>query len=241
MIPIIKRRGRLSASAPEYSYISEVMSDSPRFYWLMDESSSPCLPSAGAYNYNVTGGTFKAEGHLPGGAVSFNGSTDHAETSGFLDFSSSNKVVVESIMKVISYTGDPVTNQIFEFGPNIAAENDAFSFSRAPANHAGFVKGNVGWNSATWSTMSSGFHHVAIVYDFGETTNELHLYVDGNLQTPASTPDTSNNTANFGNRVLYLASRAGTQFFANIAIQHIALYNDLSAERILDHAQAAGF
>jgi len=85
------------------------------------------------------------------------------------------------------------------------------------------------------------WHHVVAVFDkSASAADEVRYYVDGVEISCISNPASSEGANNFGDHVLYIASRAGSEYWTQGYIQHIAIYSDLSASDIEEHAAAAG-
>ena len=106
---------------------------------------------------------------------------------------------------------------------------------------AAAVHGNVGYSVNCYTQPTSGvWHHLAIIFDKTQAgSNQTALYIDGVLQTPASSPATAQNTNSFGNNPFYLFSRAGSQFFNAGEMDDLRIYNQaLSAGAIQQLYQA---
>lgn len=211
-------------------------------YWPMNEAAGATSLGAavGGTAINLTGGTAGVSGQT-GTAVSFDGTNDFGVTASNLDLTSHNKVVVEALMKY-SYTDQGFDG--WEFSPNVNSLTTGFMFAPVEASSLTssnlILKGNGGYNYSFYSRPSAdSWHHIVTVFDKGAATDETAFYVDGQLQSMVSQPASSNNTNTFGNNLLYLMSRGGTSLFGQGEVQHLAIYSDLGADRILAHYQEA--
>lgn len=237
----------LIPSPAHADYRDTIEIDTPLYYWPMDEAAGATSLTAavGGTAINLTGATSGAGGQVDGTAVSFNGTSNFGATAASIDLTAYNKVAVEALVYFNNYS-TAGTLMGWELSTGIGNTTTGFYFAAkngdSPNNKfTPAVKGNTGYNYSQYAQASAGaWHHVVAVYDKGQTTNEVSLYVDGQLQTPESSPLTTNNTNNFGNQVLYLMSRAGTSAFTPGKLQHLAIYSSLSSDRILAHAQATG-
>ncbi len=210
-------------------------------YWPMDESSGTTLNAAvGGNAINLTGATPGASGQVDGSAVQFNGTNNYGVTASNLNFTGRNKLVVEALMYVDSYTDSIRLG--WEFSPSTITNQGGFYYAQdVGAVSEATVKGNTGLNVADYSRPTAGrWHMYTVVYNMGSATNEVELYIDGALQAVTTRPFTNNNTSNFGNYQLYLMSRNGSSFFGNGKMQHLAIYSDLTDSQMISHAQAAG-
>jgi hypothetical protein len=212
------------------------------YYWPMDQTSGTSLTAAvGSTAITVSGGAvLGATGKIDGTAVSFDGINDYAFTAASLNLTAYNKVVVEAVIYVPTYT--TAARNIWEFGTSVIGSIESFFFSidggtdgvTALSNNA--LHGNAGYSLATYTRPTAGvWHHVAAVYDKSLSTNEASLYIDGVLQSGTYVLNT-NSTNTFGNLVTYLMSRAGTGNFTEGKMQHLAIYSNLSAARITAHS-----
>jgi hypothetical protein len=213
------------------------------YYWPMDEASGATSLSAakGGTAISVAGATAGEAGKIDGTAISFNGTSNSAQTALNLDLTAYNKIVVEALVYVPAYTSTGRT--IWEFSPNVTnSPADTFMFNidggvsgvESTSNVA--LQGSGGYSIATFTRPTAGvWHHIVTVYNKGLATNEVDLYIDGVLQS-ATRPYNTNSTNNFGNRVLYLMARNANASFTEGKMQHLAIYSDLSEARILAHA-----
>jgi hypothetical protein len=108
---------------------------------------------------------------------------------------------------------------------------------------AAAVHGNVGYSVNCYTQPTSGvWHHLAIIFDKTQAgNNQTALYIDGVLQTPASSPITAQNTNTFDSNPIYVFSRGGSQFFNAGEMDGLRIYNQaLSAAQIQQLYQAGG-
>ena len=234
----------ISVGTAHAAYRNTIESDSPLYYWPMDEAAGATSVSAaiGGTAINLTGATAGVLGQTDGTAVSFNGTTNYGATASTINLSSYNKVVVEALMNY-TYTGAGAV--AWESTNNLNASTTGFGFFQTDpsllTNSTVILKGDVGHSYGYVTRSSTGdWHHVAAVYDKSLSTNEVSLYIDGVLRTISSRPLNSNNTNNFGTDILYLMSRGGGSLFNQAKIQHLAIYSGLTATQIAAHAVASG-
>lgn len=211
-------------------------------YWPFDNDWTA---AAGGVNF-VRGGSGPAFGAARQGAAAgqFNGTDDTLVTEAPLDLTAYNAVSIELWLRFLTY--DLVNNKmLFEFSNNFIDYIDAFLFASMGANAGDPVtvalKGNVGSSQAFYNLalthMDDGaYHHAVIVLDKSLPANEVNLYQNAALLAPSSRSTNSNNTNNFGNRLLYVASRAGSSFHSNVLIDELAIYSGVLPEaNILAH------
>jgi lysophospholipase L1-like esterase len=80
---------------------------------------------------------------------------------------------------------------------------------------------------------------VVVFFDKSQPSQETYLYIDG-IPTVSQSVAANNNTDAFGSELFHIASRGGSSLYSNQKIQHVAIYSDLSAAKILTHATLAG-
>lgn len=164
----------------------------------------------------------QVSGQLSGG-LSFNGTNERLSVG--LNLSSYNAVTVGWWMYKSSFTTDD--RLAFEFTNNFNSSTGGFVCN--PNASAGAqlqisVKGS-GYNTAAYTPPSTGaWHHYVAIYDKSLSTNEVSLYIDGSLATPASRATNTNNINNFASSTLYIASRAGTTLFHACQMDEFRLY-----------------
>jgi hypothetical protein len=102
-------------------------------------------------------------------------------------------------------------------------------FGSCPGSTTVYVRGNVGYNGACYTTPSAGvWHHYVGVYDKSLSSNEVDFYVDGSLQTPTSRPDNSNNGNTFANNTIYIGAgiiSGNPTGFENEILDEVRVYN----------------
>ena len=211
-------------------------------YWPMTDSSgtSTLVSPIGGVPIVLSGATKNSAGQIDGGAVSFNGTNNYGVTASNINLSQYNKIAVEALFNYSPNTGGVA----WESTSDLNTSSTGFLFlpvEPSVTNSSNvLLKGEGGYNYAFYAKpTASSWHHIVTVYDKSDPVNEVSYYVDGALQTASSRPDTTNNTNNFGNNLLYLMSRGGSSLFTPGSMQHLAIYSDLSPSRILAHYQAA--
>jgi lysophospholipase L1-like esterase len=232
-------------SAAEAAYRDTIQAESTLLnYWPLDNNAGATSTAlVGSANMFLSSTTASVAGQIDGTAVSFNGTSGFGSSTASIDLSSTNKVVIEGL--IFLNAGANADNVAWELSTNINTVTTGFNFSPDLLGTAStsvlVMKGNGGYNYDFYNRPSyGGWHHIVTIFDKGQATVETSLYIDGVLVTATSTGGYSNNTNNFGNLPFYLMSRAGASGFLGGKLQHVAIYSDLSAARILAHAQASG-
>ena len=226
------------------TYQSTVAAESTLlYYWPMQEGagSTTLAAAKGSTAINLTSATCGVTGQI-GTAVSFTGSASSAGvTAATLNLSSYNKIVVEALVYFPSFNSSD--GLAWEFSENTGSNTDGFMFdpNSSSGNMLVQIKGDVGFNYAGyWRPSTATWHHVVIVFDKSQATNEEFIYIDGIQALISTVGGTNNNTNNFGNNLLHIASRGGSSLWCNEKIQHLAIYSDLSLAKIQTHAALAG-
>ena len=195
--------------------------------------------SSNVNNGTLTNGPTFNSGN--GGSIIFDGVDDIANF-GNIDLSATNKVSVSFWCKIITYAEIPGSGHlIFEVSTNFNSSQTGFLLSYADDSNSSFLgqyplllalNGNVGYTIPAFSKTlvnDSQWHHYVCIYDKSQSSanDECKLYLDGTLRTPIFYPNglMSNNTNNFGNNPLFIASRSGGVAPANIQMSIFSLYN----------------
>jgi len=237
----IKRLYRIGATLKINTDVSRDNPDLERGlvgYWSFDGKD---MAGVTAYdrsgqnnNGTLTNGPARAIGKI-GQALNFDGVDDFIATPSF-DLTGTNVVSV-SMWEKHDTTG--FIDVAYEFSTDINAVATGFNLvldtpDCDPQGIFVALKGDVGLNAACYTPPSvKTWHHYLAIYDKSLTSSEIKLYIDGVLQTPYSTPFSSNNTNNFGNVPLYLMSRAGTAWQTQGQLDDVRIYNRaLSADEI---------
>ncbi len=156
--------------------------------------------------------------------ISFDGSNDYAQSTASLDLSGTNVITVATWLK---WPSSPPLKVYWESSANYNNFSDTFACFQVDNNSKLSFdhKGNVGYCLSNLNTQPSAatWHHFAVIYDFSLSTNEVYAYVDGSLATMQYSTN-ANNTGNFGNRVLNLASRNGASVFAQVEMADFRIY-----------------
>jgi hypothetical protein len=191
---------------------------------------------------NLVNGVSWVAGKI-GDAISANGTNQYG-TVPAIDLSGTSTVTVAFwANRTYSTTTESV---MLESTTNYNSSNTGFGFFPDDTGCKGIaaaVHGNVGYSVNCYTQPTSGvWHHLAIIFDKTQAgNNQTALYIDGVLQTPASSPITAQNTNSFGDNPFYLFSRAGSQFFNAGEMDDLRIYNQaLSAAQIQQLYQAGG-
>ena len=213
-------------------------------WWTFDDGSGTTAAdsSGNAYTMNLVNGVSWVAGKI-GGAISANGTNQYG-TVPTINLSTPTVTVAFWANRTYSTTTESV---MLESTTNYNQSQIGFGFFPDDTGCKGIaaaVHGNVGYSVNCYTQPTSGvWHHLAIIFDKTQPgSNQTTLYIDGVLQTPASSPATAQNTNNFsGNDPIYLFSRAGSQFFNAGEMDDLRIYNQaLSAGAIQQLYQAGG-
>jgi hypothetical protein len=173
----------------------------------------------------INGTTFNSANN---GVMVFDGTNDGARSFNNLNLSNTNAVTIFCFMKVNSFA---TTQVLYELGTNYNNDNDAFLISFDNTGMGASIKGNVGYNIASYDLSLMGdlqWCSVCGIHDKSQSSKENLLYRNaleiGELSNPLS-PYTANNTNNFGNRIFHIGARNRNAFFASINLSCFMLYN----------------
>jgi hypothetical protein len=233
------------------SYNSEVLADSPAFYWRMADADATCVDSGpnakdGAYNGGYTQGQDSLVYQDDNDSTLFNGSTGYVSLgtnqlqpilSGAtaLSFDCLFKPnTVSAARSIISLLGNSTNQQLFSCFISATAKARVTMFKGSNGSTLADLTSN--------TTLTSGrIYHIAAVFDFTSSPNTLSLYIDGVLDI--STTDLSGETAitvGTPTAIDRIASNYSNIWFFDGIIDEAALYTSaLSPERVLAHHNAA--
>ncbi len=216
-----------------------------KLYYTFDGKDTTQSITDSSYNGNTAywfgGATTTVIGKI-GQALSFNGTTNYVTTAA-PDFSGTPTITISFWVNRRYGTGGCCV--MFEDSTNFSSFVDTFTFfpdDTTDCTTPGFamllgISGNVGLNTSCYAQPSSNlWHHLVIIFDKTQTTsiNVIKLYVDGVFQSANNQNNTAINSNNFGNRALYLMSRAGTSNFSNGSLDDFRIYTrGLTANEIL--------
>jgi hypothetical protein len=205
----------------------------PAEYFAGDSTLALCCPlredgmdTVSGNHINLTNVKFSE------GAAYFNGVNAFGVTSRTLDLSGTNKLTVLANVKMNVYSLTAV--QVFvEMSVNAAGSAGNFAFYQdgtAVGDVLGsYCFGNVGLNYGAYRLVAGrengsdlNLHSYCSTYDMSLTSNEVNIFEGGKLLTLTDRIN-NNNTGAFGNKSIYIGSRAGTTFFANCSISDLAI------------------
>lgn len=185
------------------------------------------------------------------GYFSLNGTNNYIKTTSTLNLSTYNAVTVLVIFKARSYPVSGNVKFICEFTTDFNSFQTGFVWTyndtSLSQNYEVFtsIKGDVGYNIGVWNKNNYNDLNWEIstaVFDKSQTSAETSLYNQGALANVISNPFTgytSNNTNNFGNDYLFIGCRGGANYFTDLDIASILVYNRaLSAAEILQNYNA---
>lgn len=240
---------RRTVGQGDAAYRALVAADGALYHWPMDEASGNFAALIGSIALNATSMGYAAKGKLATNAGQFNGVNGTCQTASALALSAYNRIVVEAL--VVEPPKAIAVRFLWEYSNNYNNNAGAFVATCDGGNsgtvHKWYlgVRGNIA--AANYSEFvhpsHQVWHHAAVVYDFGgAAASEFELYVDGVLQAQnGASGETSDNTGNFGDYVLYVGSRNATSFFGPHTMQHLAIYGGagMTAAKILQHSEAS--
>ncbi len=204
----------------------------------------PDLGTASAGGINITNTNATTGTGLVGTSRVYNGTTAFAKSASTIDLSSLSNVTLEFIARFPTYTDD---ERCIEFGAdyNVIATGFVIWPSKDFGNGAKLYlakRGNAGHDAVGFARPTANtWHMFHVVLDTTQATpaNELKLYIDGVLQTPTDTSFANqNNTGNFGNLTLNVASKNGASLFGDVEMEELAIYSSLSDARKTAHFNA---
>lgn len=224
------------------AYSTAVLLDTPYVYYP-DASAAPWVDDIGALDVAITGATANQPGPLSFGdtkAFSFDGVDDFGQVA--LDLSDTQVITVEFWLWWDSFGSG--FDMALEFTEDEFSTNGGFVFD--PDHSAGVVeiahRINVGHNAKHYTRPSAAaWHHYAVVFDATQPeADEVTAYLDGAFWTPASHPNSAENTGSFVSSTLNVMCRNGASLFGDGDMAHLAVYKTaLSAGRIQAHFDAA--
>lgn len=217
-------------------YPAMILADGPLHYWRMDETSGTTLyDNVGDADITISGATINQTGQV-GPAVDFDGTDDYGEAT--IDLSAATTVYVEFWVRPDAYSVDVLLN----FAGSVADTPGAFFINCNAGPWLDVIKRNSAGNNAAryaQSVMPIGeWTHVVIVIPTSAGAS-VDLYINGALATPASRPFTDTGAQACGNATLRVMRSFGdTIYYADGAIQHLAIYDTLSEAQIAEHYAA---
>jgi hypothetical protein len=174
-----------------------------------------------------------------GGAIVFDGINDRAITVSSLNLSTTPIITINMWVKFITLpTGGGDSIRIMtELSDNYNSFSDSFWFGTII--EAGSVrwftqdKGNVGYNAKYLISplpVINTWYNFTVIYDHTQAaSDERTFYINGVNQTNIASTEggttyNSNNTNNFGNRLLYIGGRSTTSFSSNMNLGVFQVY-----------------
>jgi uncharacterized protein YjdB len=204
-------------------------------YWTFDEGSGTTAAdsSGNGYTAALSGATWVAGEY--GDAVSASGSAQYV-TIPAINLTTTSAVTISMwVNRTYSTVGG---HTLFENSANYNSSTTGFGVFPDDSTCHGIMageKGNVGYNVDCYNQPTSGvWHHLVFVFDKSQpATGEVTFYIDGLLQVPTQSPNTSNNTNAFGTNKTYIFTRGGTIEFSAGAVDQVQIFNRaLSAAEI---------
>jgi hypothetical protein len=169
----------------------------------------------------------------------FDGVDDYARSINTVNISDTNKITIEYVFNPLTYiTGTGSTKILMESTTNFNSFSTGFVFGYNDVGPGSWlydiaisVKGNVGYNINGWDKgflqSNTPLFFTAICDKSLSGQRETIFYTNGIFRSPVNyvTGFDSDNTNNFGNDLIFINGRNGSQFFANIEIYSIKIYN----------------
>lgn len=227
------------------TYVSEVLSDSPVGFWLLDEASGNWSDSSGnGHNASVsepgTAATYGVTGPLAGHtAVKFNGGTYarvtsaselHVSASGapwsleaWVKGDTSQSTFGSPSLLCIEYTGTYV-DYLLGFWTGSGTDNQA-SVNYYRGSWENLHDFGFGLDDNTW-------HHIVGTFD----GTDFRLYIDKNLRQGPSTPGANFGSATSNDLLIGCRWDSTSTRLTNMAVAGLAVYpTALSSTRIAAH------
>jgi hypothetical protein len=188
-------------------------------YWKFDEGYGDTVYDSGfgGNNGTITGADWTNDGKI-GKALSFDGDGDYVSTtSGTLD-------VDQGTVTMWYYNTGVQSDQDVLFGPKCSSCNYPLHLAEISSSNGFRV-----WNESAWimsvNNLSSGWHHVALLWD--ESANNMKLYVDGGLVDSYASYDNSwTSTGGVYIGADSLGARSATGIIDEVKIYNYALTQD---------------
>ncbi len=194
-------------------------------WWKLDETSGTSAADSSGSGYTgtyVNSPTLNVTGAWSGGrAVTFSSASSQAVSTPAINLSATSAVTVAFWAKTSSTSGN-----VFEASTNYNSFSDSFCILLTGSNAIqAAIKGNGGYNTAELTTTLDGsWKHFCFVFDTSQSAaNEVLIYIDGAVTSPTKAFSV-NNTNNFGNRAVYIASRAASSVFLNGTMDDVRVY-----------------
>lgn len=237
---VMKTRNDVLTFIRSYSYLSQVLADTPQWYFRMGVSSGATLSdiSGRGYSAALNGGfTLSQAGALAVStdtAISFNGSTGYASLSSLI-LPCVTAFTVECWFKVASTSNLSNTPRLIS-QDNAASNLKGFDFGVFPAGTTGAFF-NVAVNGANKQAASSTvfsantWYHMVAVFD----GSFARLYTNG-AQTASIA---ASGSMSISSNPLFLAALTGPANYLNGSLDECAGYGyALTADRIKAHYNA---
>ena len=170
------------------------------------------------------GNDINVEGAIYNAGLSFDGNDDYAYIDE-INWNSSKVMTIEFTADIKEYA----VGIIFESSTN--SNNNSGSFY-IDTNEFGTnditlaMKYGSLTNHKYVDNVNNGLKHYTIIFDSSSThDNFIRIYVNGQLQTIASSANSDLSNQTLSNYPLYIASRAGSSIFTEMDLKSLRLYN----------------
>lgn len=234
------------------SYNSEVLTDSPAFYWRLDDTNTTCVDTGpntknGTYNGGYTQNQNSLEYQGTNKSTLFNGSTGYVglgtnQLQPIL--SGASGITVECLFKLTSFPG--AMSLVSLFGDLNTWPLLSFYLAGGTDLRLRFYDPVAGYTFTACDytgSISNGItYHAAAVIDLAPSPNTLSLYLDGRLvKSVTDSRATSSVVVGTPTLIDRLGSDVATSGqFLNGTLDEVAIYTTaLSEARIYAHSSAA--
>ncbi|NLD46665.1 MAG: hypothetical protein GX660_05630, partial [Clostridiaceae bacterium] len=204
-------------------------------YWSMDYYNATGIIDNSTYNNLATFyGGINGANTLPGArgrGLKFDGVNDSLKVNP-INLSNTNEISVSFWFNPTSAPSSG-NNMIMEMSFHMAVYQDSFFVNfQGDGNISAAVGGDVGYSEWFSSTKlnNGNWYHVVVVFDKSLPVNETKIYINGKLDGVPSEIHNSDNTNNFGNRDIYIGSRATDTEFLNGSLDEVMLFNRALSE-----------
>lgn len=205
--------------------MADITSNLVAWYKLDETSGTSAVDSSGnGYTGTYTNSPTLGVGGAFGGSksVTLASESSQAVMTGSIDLSGTQKVTVAMWVKTSATSGN-----LLELSTNYNSVSDSFCLLISGANALQFgVKGNSGYNTSEVTTTLDGtWKHVVVVMDTTvAAANQVVPYINGVAASYSKALSNANSNA-FGNRAVYIASRAASSVFLSGTIDDVRIYS----------------
>jgi hypothetical protein len=161
------------------------------------------------------------------------GIDDNISSINNINLTNTNLLTIQYVVRILSYSTVKV---LFEFSSNFNSFPNTFGSFYADNSQANnpIPMGNIGatgsynynsYSRTLYDDLTWKFCNWVQDKRISPGSNQNIFYVQGLQQTPAGLSISNGNTANFASDKLYIASRGGGAFYANVELSSFSIYS----------------